>query len=479
MLLFSDITFWMVFIFFLAIYAFIRRYSRTGMVLYVTAFSLLFFYLANGWLMVLLPAVALVAWWTGRMLASLHREGDDTISHSWKARVVLVLAIIVILLPLLYFKYSNFFLSSINAVFSSNFGLLDVALPVGISFFTFQAISYVVDVYRGKFTMRVSLLEFLFYLSFFPLLLAGPITRAHVLLPQVRKPSGISERCLYMGLWLVMIGLIKKCVVADYIAQYNDWVFSSPATYSGFECVMCILGYTVQIYCDFSGYSDMSIGIAALMGFHLPENFSFPYSASSPSEFWHRWHISLSTWFRDYVYIPLGGNRCSRVRTYINNILTMLVAGLWHGSTWMFVLWGGIHGLGLVAHKASKPWLNRLPDSRWLNGVAVVLTFVFVAVAWVFFRSESVASACQLLTRSVIDFDIAYLIPFVKARPWWCVLTLAPLAAQAVGSRGFLRLQTRFILLPWIVKLLLFLLTIQLILQFQTSNVQPFIYYRF
>lgn len=479
MLLFSDITFWMVFIFFLAIYAFIRRYSRVGMVLYVAAFSLLFFYLANGWLMVLLPAVALVAWWTGRMLAAIYRDRGDAASHSWKDRLVLTLAILIILLPLFYFKYSNFFLSSINAVFSSNFGLLDVALPVGISFFTFQAISYVVDVYRGRFTMQVSLLEFLFYLSFFPLLLAGPITRAHVLLPQVRKPGAISERCLYMGLWLVMIGLVKKCVIADYIAQYNDWVFSSPATYSGFECVMGIVGYTVQIYCDFSGYSDISIGIAALMGFHLLENFSFPYSAPSPSEFWHRWHISLSTWFRDYVYIPLGGNRCSRVRTYLNNIITMLVAGLWHGSTWMFVLWGGIHGLGLVVHKAFKPLLGRLPDNRWTNGLAVALTFTFVAIAWVFFRSENVASACQLLSRSIVDFDIAYLIPFVKARPWWCVLTLIPLAAQAIGRRGFQRLQTRFILLPWIVKLLLFLLTIQLILQFQTSNVQPFIYYQF
>ena len=479
MLLFSDITFWLVFIFFLAIYAFVRRCCRLGMLLYVTAFSLLFFYLANGWLMLLLPAVALVAWWSGRILAGMRQEHGGAMLRSWKARLVLASAIVIILLPLLYFKYSNFFLSSVNAVFSSHFGLLDVALPVGISFFTFQAISYVVDVYRGRFVMRVSLLEFLFYLSFFPLLLAGPITRAHVLLPQVRKPGAISERCLYVGLWLVMVGLVKKCVIADYIAQYNDWVFSSPATYSGFECVMGILGYTVQIYCDFSGYSDISIGIAALMGFHLPENFSFPYSAPSPSEFWHRWHISLSTWFRDYVYIPLGGSRCSRARTYLNNIITMLVAGLWHGSTWMFVLWGGIHGLGLVADKAFRPLFGRLPDSRLSNGFAVVLTFVFVAIAWVFFRSENLSAACQLLSRSVSDFDISYLIPFVKARPWWCVLTIVPLMSQVIGRRGFVRLQSRFIFLPWIVKLLLFLLTIQLILQFQTSNVQPFIYYQF
>jgi len=477
MLLFTDISFWLVFVFFLAIYAFIRLRSRMGMVVYVIAFSLLFFYLANGWLMLLLPSVALVAWWAGHMLLS-DREGEAS-GHSRRQRFILALTILVILLPLLYFKYTNFFLSSINALFAGNFALLDLVLPIGISFFTFQAISYVVDVYRGRFTMRVTFLEFLFYLSFFPLLLAGPITRAETLLPQVRRPSKVSERCLYMGLWLVMLGLIKKCVIADYIAQYNDWVFSDPMTYAGLECVMGIIGYAVQIYCDFSGYSDMSIGIAAMMGFRLPDNFAFPYRASSPSEFWHRWHISLSTWFRDYVYIPLGGNRCSHARTYINNIITMLVAGLWHGSTWMFVLWGGIHAMGLVVHKASRPWLQRLPDSRLLSGISVFLTFVFVAIAWVFFRSESVDSACLLLSRSVTDFDIAYFIPFVQARPWWCVLTLLPLLAQLIGDRGFVRLQSRFIRLPWIVKLLLFLLVIQLILQFRTSNVQPFIYFQF
>lgn len=477
MLLFTDISFWLVFVFFLAIYAFIRLRSRMGMVLYVTAYSLLFFYLANGWLMLLLPAVGLVAWWAGRSLSD-HGAGEDT-RHTFGQQFFLAFVILVILLPLLYFKYCNFLLSSLDTLLAGNLALLDVVLPIGISFFTFQAISYVVDVYRGRFTMRVTFVEFLCYLSFFPLLLAGPITRAETLLPQIRRPSKVSERCLYMGLWLVMLGLVKKCIIADYIAQYNDWIFSEPLAYSGLECMMGILGYAVQIYCDFSGYSDMSIGIAAMMGFRLPDNFAFPYRASSPSEFWHRWHISLSTWFRDYVYIPLGGNRCSRARTYINNIMTMLAAGLWHGSTWMFVLWGGIHAMGLVVHKVFKPWLNRLPDNYWIRGISIVFTFVFVAVAWVFFRSESITSAFQLLSRSVVDFDIAYFIPFVEARPWWCVLTLLPLLAQFVGNRRFVRLQSRFILLPWMVKLLLLLLVIQVILQFQTSNVQPFIYFQF
>lgn len=479
MLLFSNLSFWVVFVLFLTIYAFFRCHSRMGMLVYVSAFSLLFFYLANGWLMLLLPAVAFVAWGAGRVLALSH--GTATLSDACllRRRVFLTLIVVIILSPLLYFKYSNFLLSSINGLFARNLSLLDLALPVGISFFTFQAISYVVDVYRGRFTMRVSFLEFLFYLSFFPLLLAGPITRAETLLPQVRRPRRVSERYLYLGLWLVMIGLLKKCAVADYIAQFNDWVFSSPQTYSGFECMMAMVGYAVQIYCDFSGYSDMSIGIAALMGFHLRDNFSFPYRAHNLSEFWRRWHISLSSWFRDYVYIPLGGNRCSIARTYINNMATMLLAGLWHGSTWMFLLWGGIHGLGLVVSKVFRPWLQRLPAHGWINAASIFLTFGFVTFAWVFFRSDSLHDATLLLSKAVSEFDIAYLLPFVKARPWWCVLVALPLLAHFVSDKGFVRMQTRFICLPWLVKLLLFALALQVVLQLQTSNVQPFIYYRF
>lgn len=480
MLLFSDFGFWLVFVVFLTVYAFVRNYSRLGMLLYVVAFSLAFFWLANGWLCLLLPAVAVVTWWTGRVLGeSVSQKQAGQLQSDVLPRVTLAASIVLVLLPLLYFKYSNFLLSSVNALCATNFSLQALALPVGISFFTFQAISYLVDVYRGRFRMQVTLLEFLFYLSFFPLLLAGPITRAKTLLPQVRRAGAVPSRRLYVGVWLMMLGLLKKCVVADYIAQYNDWIFDDPSMYSGFECLMGILGYTVQIYCDFSGYSDMSIGIAAMMGFRLDDNFAFPYQAPNLSQFWRRWHISLSTWFRDYLYIPLGGNRCSRARTYINNIITMLVAGLWHGASWMFVLWGGIHGLGLVVHKACQPWLKRLPDTRWVKAPSVVLTFVYVAIAWVFFRSESVDGALLLLGRSVSDFDIAYLVPFVNARPWWCVLVLIPLFAQFIGDRGFRRLQARYLLLPWVVKVLLLLIVLQVMLQFRTSNVQPFIYYQF
>lgn len=476
MLLFSDISFWLVFVFFLAFYALIRRYSRVGMLLYVVAFSLLFFWMANGWLMLLLSSVAVISWWAARTLAPIQGASS---SASYLRKVTLWVTILVILLPLLYYKYCNFFLASLNNLVASNFPLFEITLPVGISFFTFQAISYVVDVYKGRFTMKVSFLEYLFFLSFFPLLLAGPITRAETLLPQIRRHHPVSERCLYLGLWLVVLGLIKKCVVADYIAQYNDWIFSDPLAYSGFECLMGILGYTVQIYCDFSGYSDMSIGIAALLGFRLRENFAFPYRAHNPSEFWRRWHISLSTWFRDYLYIPMGGNRCGRARTYLNNIITMLVAGLWHGASWMFVIWGAIHGLGLVFHKMLMPWLKKIPNSFIVRQLCGIFCFLLVAFAWVFFRSESVEIAWLLLTHTFSDFDIAYFVPFVQVRFSWTLLVLLPLLTQWVSDRGFRRLQVRFICLPWWIKLVIFAFTLQLILQFSTRNVQPFIYSQF
>lgn len=473
-MLYTDFPFWVALVLFLAIYYLLRHHSRWGMVLYVLAFNMLFFWWANGWMMLLLPLVAVVSWWVGHVL----RESDD-VKDKRLRRFTLGFAIVVILLPLFYYKYSHFFLSSLNDLFSSRLSFRDLVLPIGISFFSFQSISYVVDVYRRRFTERVGFIDYFFYLSFFPLLLAGPITRAGTLLPQLKRLGQVSERWLYVGYWLVMLGLLKKCVIADYIAQYNDWIFDAPMAYSGFECLMGILGYSVQIYCDFSGYSDMSIGIASLMGFYLPDNFSFPYRAQNISDFWRRWHISLSTWFRDYVYIPMGGNRCGRARTYINNTITMLVAGLWHGASWMFVLWGAMHGLALAFHKMLQPVLRKLPSKGVVRVFSCLFTFIFVTVSWVFFRSTSVADACSLLIRSVADFDIAYLWPFLKVRPWWMTLMILPLLAQFVSDRGFRRLQTRFVCLPWLVKLLMFAVAIQIMLQFRTSNVSPFIYSQF
>ena len=469
-MIFTSIPFWSLFILFLCVFAFIRRRSRTGMMLYVSAFSLLFFYLANDWLMLILPSLALFSWAATRWMAK--QEGSK---RKWAITAI----VIADLLPLAYFKYTNFAIDIWNQMVGTNFSFLSIALPIGISFFTFQAISHAVDVYKGKWTEDVTFLEYLFYLSFFPLLMAGPITRAGTFFPQVKKLESIEEKTIFTGLWLIMLGLLKKLVVADYIAQYNNWIFDDPTGYSGYENLMGMIGYSVQIYCDFSGYSDISIGLAAMMGITLLDNFNFPYQSINVTEFWRRWHISLSTWFRDYLYIPLGGNRKGKFRTYINNFLTMLVAGLWHGSTPMFIIWGALHGAGLMVHKFSKRWLDTIPNGFAVNALSWVLTFTFVSIAWVYFRADSVATAHTIFRQVITDFDIAYLVPFFTARPTWCVLVLGSMLVHAVRTEFLHKLIDRFICSPWIVKVLLFLIVIQLCVQFHTNTVQPFIYYQF
>ena len=471
-----SISFGLAFCFFLIGYAVLRGISRTGLMVYTLLASLLYFYLANGVLMWLLPATALISWGVSRILQQAQR-----FRTFW-----LTIGVLLNLAPLVYYKYTNFTLETINHIFATNFSLLSIVLPVGISFYTFQAISHLVDVYRGRFRLSVSLLEYGFYISFFPLILAGPITRAGYLIPQIRRFSTNAKSALrlnthmvYMGLWLILSGLLKKAVIADYIAQYNNWIFDDPIAFSGFENLMAVLGYTVQIYCDFSGYSDIGIGMAGLMGIRLPDNFNMPYRSENVTEFWHRWHISLSTWFRDYIYIPLGGNRKGKIRTYINNLITMLVAGLWHGATWMFVIWGAMHGIALMLHKLCIPLLRRIPNKWFVRILSWTITFVFLNITWVFFRANSMETAWNILQQAALNLDWAYLCPFVIARPMWTLMVLLVMIMHIVPERRYSRIRTRFIYAPWYVKFIIVLLVLQLVVQFHTNSVQPFIYSQF
>lgn len=469
---FNTISFYAVFVVFLMVYALLQHTSRTLMMLYVTLFSLAFFSRINPEVAMLLPLTALLSWSMTRHM----NECKGSLRFRW-----LWFIIIIDLLPLLYFKYTNFGIDVINTLFRENFPMLDIVLPVGISFYTFQAISHTVDVYRRHLRLKMDFLEYLFYLSFFPLLLAGPITRAGAMLTQMRDNKQIDSRLLYTGLWLVMMGVLKKCVVADYIAQFNNWAFDEPILYNGFELLMALLGFSIQIYCDFSGYSDMSIGLAAMMGFRLRENFNLPYQSTNISEFWHRWHISLSTWFRDYLYIPLGGSRCGRWRTYFNNFFTMVIAGLWHGSTVMFVLWGMLHGGALVFHKwCDRLFLHRLPSNRWYISFPSWLSCqIFILFTWVFFRSADTSSAFLFIRRIFTEFDIECIPAFCAQRPMWlCILFLAILA-HSIRERWFYSLQELFIRLPWLLKTILFLIVLQLAIEFSNSEVQPFLYYKF
>ena len=317
---YTDINIEVMLVAFLAIYTLVKRASRTAMMLYVVAFNLYFAYRLNGSVMWLLPATACFNYALTQEMAL--REGRTR-------KLLLATVVVADLAVLAYFKYATFILNDvIGLMLRTNFSLGSIVLPVGISFYTFQGISHAVDVYRRRFTMNTTLLEYFFYLTFFPLLLAGPITRAENLIPRLRRNRQASSRMVWSGLWLIMLGLVKKNMVSDYIGQFTTWVFDAPQTFSGFENMAALLGYPVQIYFDFSGYSDMSIGAAAILGFWLPDNFRFPYRALSLTDFWRRWHISLSTWFRDYLYIPLGGNRKGTLRMYYGHENEMYNVGL-------------------------------------------------------------------------------------------------------------------------------------------------------
>lgn len=467
-----TLPFMVAFLLFFAIYIGVNHRRKTWMQAYVILFSLFFAFKANGGLMLLLPITTIVSWYLTKKMMRLKRGKPR--------KVGLVLIIFLELLPLLYHKYTNFSLEILNEIFNSNFALTKMILPVGISFYTFQAISYTIDIYKEKFPKTTGLLEYSFYLTFFPLLIAGPITRAEVLIPQVNKPRLTDKTLLNKGLWLIICGLLKKCLIADYLAQFNNLVFDNPLAYSGFENLMGVLGYTLQIYCDFSGYSDVAIGLAAVMGFQLPNNFSFPYQSLNLTEFWHRWHIALSSWFRDYIYIPLGGNRKGNIRTYCNSFVTMIVAGLWHGASGMFVIWGVLHGIGLIIHKSAyNHGLKKVKNSVLIKAISWMITFVYIACAWVFFRSPNLNTAFSIFTNLWTNFRISDIYPFLMARPMWLVLLAIGLELHSIRKHDYDWMQEKFIHSHAILKFIVFLITLQLIINFSQDNVQPFIYTQF
>ncbi len=327
------------------------------------------------------------------------------------ARVLVAIGVAGNLMVLAFFKYYGFFVTSVAAGterlgFSVAPPLLDIILPVGISFFTFQALSYVIDVFRGRLE-AASTLDFAVYLAFFPQLVAGPIVRGSEFLPQMARPRDPRRLDATRAFYLILIGLAKKIVIADFLASnIVDAAFATPGQFSSLELLIALYAYSVQIYADFSAYSDIAIGVAQLLGFQFPDNFNSPYAAVSIQDFWRRWHMTLSRWLRDYLYIPLGGNRGSSLVTYRNLMLTMLLGGLWHGASWTFVFWGGLHGVWLVwEHRRQELRVRRdLPapaDTPGRRVVRRVITFHLVAFAWVFFRSPSFSQAWEFISRLV------------------------------------------------------------------------------
>jgi alginate O-acetyltransferase complex protein AlgI len=365
------------------------RESRQCLLLIASA---VFYGSHTAWHLFILAAPSLIDF----ACAARIEESDDAITRKrW-----LLLSLVSNLGLLAYFKYADFFADSIGELLGVSTVPLGLALPLGISFFIFKTLSYTIDVYRREIPACRSMWRYAMFVSYFPELVAGPIVRASVFLPQMDRKLEPSRERMMVGLQLILLGVTKKLFVADRLATLVNPVFATPEAYSQYTVLSAVVAYSLQIYCDFSGYSDIAIGVSRIIGFDLPENFNMPYLATSITEFWRRWHITLSQWLRDYLYVPLGGNRKGARRTYINLMLTMLLGGLWHGAAWTFVVWGLLHGAGLAVHKLWKQQVSH--GRRPFHGVVGWLTtYAFVCVGWVFFRATDFGTAIVILRKIV------------------------------------------------------------------------------
>lgn len=452
---------------FMAVYALLYRRTAARN-LWLTAAGLLLYYKANGVLLVMLLAMSLSDWVLSRFISNSGNRTARATAYIYS--LVCNTGIVV------WFKTIVEFALPPSGGMADSAGLV---LPVGISFYLFHSVGYMTDVYFGRTKPARRWKDYLLFLSFFPVMFAGPVLRARHMLPQIARPAQADRQTIYAGLWLVLTGFLKKTVFADYLGQFNGWVFDSPASYSGLENLMALAGYSMQIFFDFSGYSDIAIGIAMMLGFDIGINFDRPYRSSSVTEFWHRWHISLSTWMRDYIYIPLGGNRRGRLRQDINLMVTMAVAGIWHGFTPLFLLWGLMHGAGIVVQKRFSLAMQkegRHPMPSWL---ARVLTFGFVTLLWILFRSPSAASAATMAERIFTSVDMAGIIPFVVSRPLWCLMLAAAFATQMLPDRCRDTAGRLFVKAPLPVKIIIAIAMTQLMLQMGGESVSPFIYSAF
>ena len=491
-------------------------------------FSLYFFYKASGWFVGLVLVSAVVDFFLSN---AIYREKSQS-----RKKFLLVLSILFNIGMLFYFKYTDFFIEISNSLFDTNFNPLNLILPIGISFYTFENLSYTVDVYRGEFKPANKFSDYLLFLAFFPKLMMGPIVRAHDFVPQINEPYVISERDFAKGFFLIISGLIKKLVISDYITlNMVDYMFDNPALHTGVENLMAVYGYAMVIYCDFSGYSEIAIGIALWLGFKIPPNFMSPYQSVNITEFWRRWHISLSTWLKDYLYIPLGGNRNFSVASFIfvsgflvgsfimgvelfhlsnlwaavvsavlllifiipavitrktsgiaanfNLLTTMLLGGFWHGASWNFIIWGAIHGVGLGIHKIWMLLTDKsfaaFNQSRIYKIISGILTFHFVCFAWIFFKAEDLEIAKTMIYQIFNNFDISVFGPFYDNYKGVVWMILAAMVLHLVPDNLADKVIARTKTIPMVVYILVFFLFLILYGYFKSAEQVMPIYLQF
>ena len=491
-------------------------------------FSLYFFYKASGYFVILVIISAIVDYFLSN---AIYRQ-----SAKRKKTALLIVSIIFNLGMLFWFKYTNFFISVSNELLNTGFNPLNILLPIGISFYTFENLSYTIDVYRGQFEPARKFTDYLLFLSFFPKLMMGPIVRAHDFIPQINKPYEISENDFSKGFYLIISGLFKKLVISDFLTiNFVNYIFDDPPRYTGLENLFAVYGYAIVIYCDFSGYSDITIGIAKWLGFNIPANFLSPYQSKSITEFWRRWHISLSSWLRDYLYIPLGGNRNSSFSTWffsclffigvfwggmslfdfswwaafllsagilmlfilpaiiikekkgiatnMNLLTTMLLGGFWHGASWNFIIWGALHGMGLAVHKVwvllTGKRFRKTKTRRWYHILAVIVTFHFVCFGWVFFHSRDFDTAASMLYQVTHDFSFSVWSGFVGN--YWSVLLMMLFAylLHAIPDNYADKLMLRLQLIPLRVYITIFFVFVIIYGYFKSSEPVMPIYLQF
>lgn len=459
-LLFNNGFFVYFFALFIALFYLLRHQHQARRYMFC-AFSLYFFYKASGWFVWLVIISAVVDFFLSN---AIYNTADKR-----RKKLLLIISIIFNLGILFSFKYTDFFINLTNDIFSTEFNTLNILLPIGISFYTFENLSYTIDVYRGDFKPATKFSDYLLFLSFFPKLMMGPIVRAHDFVPQINAEYKITENDFAKGFFLIISGLIKKLIISDYITlNLVDYMFDNPALHTGFENLMAVYGYAMVIYCDFSGYSEIAIGIALWLGFKIPPNFASPYQSTNITEFWRRWHISLSTWLKDYLYIPLGGNRSFSIASFIfvglflfgaffismqlfglsfmvsfiitlalllifitpailtknssgiaanfNLLTTMLLGGFWHGASYNFIIWGAIHGIGLGIHKIwmiiTGKTLSTTKQNIYYKVITGVVTFHFVCFGWIFFKAHDFETAQIMITQIVSNFNIGVFFEF-------------------------------------------------------------------
>ena len=437
----------------------------------------------------LVASYVFYGWWDWRfcflmlLLTVVAYSTAKHLDNERYRRLAITVGIAVPLLILAFFKYTNFFLDSFSLAFGiENMRSLNIILPVGISFYTFQSMSYTIDVYRKK-IKPARLLDVALYISFFPQLVAGPIVKAQDFLPQLEQDRRVTLKGLEAGLQIFVMGMFKKIVLADRLSVFVDDVFAAPAAYSSLTVILAVISYALQIYFDFSGYSDMAIGCARCMGYDLQRNFNLPYLSKNPSEFWKRWHISLSTWLQEYLYIPLGGNRKGKTRTYINLMLTMILGGLWHGASWTFVIWGTLHGLALCVHKAVAK--SRRDKKHLPAPVLILINNIFVCLCWIFFRADRFGTALCVLNKifiwsggvQQIYFWLIFAVVIEILYVIWCALMSKKRPEE--NSRFTLNAYYFRHDLSTVKGLFLFFLEIMAVIGLAYTGGSPFIYFQF